>query len=290
MLRLPAGWRVGYGANVVEATSSELGARLRYHERLRPQPAFATIVDQMLAADREMRVHEVGELVRVVTEEGEYGAAVALHGLRGHARALRWVGAVFLGEFATALDVLALAPAHFGEIEMLALGLLRGQRFELGGRPRPFFYEPPRGWQGLPAGDIANWYPPDFPANRSIIVVPPARVGDDLEQAIGDLSAGLVTDEQEREALSSAAGLAGVHVRVRGRRDGREIHRELAGFVAADRTYQLRLETLATDRLVEIRAVFRAVAVSVQPLPERDEARTGRAFAAHVDLFDHWAG
>ena len=60
----------------------ELGARFRYFERVRPQPSFAAIANQVLTGDPEFTVHHIGEMVRVVTREGEYGAWVRIDGPR----------------------------------------------------------------------------------------------------------------------------------------------------------------------------------------------------------------
>ncbi len=274
-----------------------LGARVQYRERLWPQPRFSAIVDQVLAVDPEFRVRELGEMSRVVTVEGEYGAWIHVHGERLGARAMRCIGAVFMGDFATALDVLATVPEHFAAVEGLAYELMRNQHFDLARRPRQFLYEPPPGWHGLPAGMIANWYPGDFPANRSMIVVPPARFVDidppaALETAIAELTAGLSIEDQVRDTVASSCGATGTCVRVRGHveRSDAPIHRELAGFVVGTRVYQLRLETAALDRLDEARALFHAVASSFHPLPSHDEVQSGHAFSPRLELFDHWAG
>ena len=283
MLRLPAEWQRRYGDNVLTATLPRLDARLRYHERLRPQPAFSAIVERALANDRELRPHDIGKMQRLVTTEGEYGASITIRGRRGNAQALRWIGAVFLGEFATMLDVLS--TAHFAEVEALALELWRTQRFELAARPRPFYYVPPRDWQGLPSGLVANWYPPDFPANRSMIVVPPSQIVDDPASAIEahatELAAGLVVEQLDRD---------GGYIELRGRRDDTIVVRAMTTLAVEPRLYHLRLETMRVDRLDEVRDTFRAVASSIRPLPSRDEIQIGRAFADRIELFDHWAG
>ena len=77
-MQFPAGWSLRYGANLVTAELPDLTARVRYRERLQPQPAFSAVVAQTLAEDPEFRVHELGDMTRVVTAEGEYGAAIAI--------------------------------------------------------------------------------------------------------------------------------------------------------------------------------------------------------------------
>ena len=210
---------------------------------------------------------------------------------------MRWVGAVLMGEFATALDARALAPEHFAAVEAVARELLHTQTFDMARRPRQFFYEPPAGWRGLPSGMTANWYPLDCPRNRSLIVVPPARYLDgdaaaELERTVTNLGVGLVIDELVRDPLHSRGGVAGTHVQLRGHAESRTgaIHRELVGFVVGPRVYCIRLETTMTAQLEPLRTLLRDVAMSFQPLPSHDETRSGTAFAKPFDLFDHWVG
>ncbi|MGE5181972.1 MAG: hypothetical protein ACM31C_07910 [Acidobacteriota bacterium] len=282
--------------NLATAYPPELGARFRYFERLRPQPSFSQIVDKMVQSDPDFHVHQVGEMTRVVTLEGEYGAWVAVEGQREGGRAMRYIGAVFMDDFATALDAIAIISPHFQTIERLSIELTRSQRFEMYRRPRPFFYVPPTGWQGMASGLTANWYPLDFPKNLSTIVVPPASFFDgDAESAIeatfADVGAGLSIETTVRDELTSAAGVKGAFLRISGRREGRAepIYREMAMYVIAPYAYRMRLETTNATALLALRETFRGVAGSFRPLPSADESRTGRAFSAPLDLFDHWA-
>jgi hypothetical protein len=296
VLSFPSDWNQQFGANLTTVFPPDLGARFRYHERLRPQPSFAQIVERVLARDPDFRVHEVGEMLRVVTHEGEYGAWVRVDGQRDGAQVARFIGAAFLDDFATVLDCIALRPAHFARLEQLSLELVRSQTFEMTRRPRRFFYTPPTGWQAIPSGVTANWYPPDFPNNLSNLVVPPARaIIDDVvrERVIEDvfdrLEAGLVVDGTARDELVSATGVKGAYKRLEGRRGERQLFREAAVFVVRDHAYQFRFETAVAERLLELREIFRGVAGSFRPLPSSDEARLGCAFAAPSNLFDHWA-
>lgn len=279
--------------NLVTAYPLAGGGRFRYHERLRPQPSFATIVKKLLAADADFRVQHISETLRIITREGEYGAWVRIAGRRASASAMRYIGAVFVDEFATALDVIALVPGQFAELERLSLDLLKGQSFGMTQRPRPFFYVPPLGWQGIPAGVVTNWYPPDFPMNLTNIVVPPASLSSAAEAelidaALAQLGAGLQVDSTEREHLVAAAGHRGTFLRLTGQRAGLPLHRDLAFFVVPPYTYQMRLETAMAPRLLELREVFRTVASSFHPLPSGDEKKLGSAFARVETMFDHW--
>lgn len=296
MLQFPSEWVQQFGVNLVTAFPPDLGARFRYHERLRPQPSFSAIVQRFLASDPEFRPHAVGEMIRIVTGESEYGAWVAIDGRREGSRAMRYIGAVFMDEFATALDVIAIIPKHFAQVEQLSLQMLRSETLQMTRRPRPFFYVPPVGWQAIPSGTTANWYPPDFPNNLSNIVVPPASLVDGeteraIESAFAQLGAGLTVESEHRDEFRSSTDVAGKYLRLHGGRAGRAepIYRELVMYVVAPYAYRIRLETTNAAQLLELREVFRGVAGSFRPLPAPEESRIGRAFAAPSNLFDHWA-
>lgn len=294
MLLLPADWVTHFGANLVTTYPPGLGARFRYFERLAPQPGMASIVQRALHNDPAFRAHGVGEMTRLVTREGEYGAYVEIDGEREGSRATKLVGAVFVDEFATALDAIALVPTELPAVRDAFVELLRSDAHGLTGRPRRFFYAPPAGWHGLPSGATANWYPLDFPRNRTNLVVPPAEVvaggGEQArEAAVAQLALGLELEASTRGELT-AHGVRGSVVQLHGRRAGNPapIYRELALFVVGDRLYRMRLETTNAAQILELRAVFRAVASSFRPLPSGDECRLGEPFASASTLFDHW--
>lgn len=295
MIQFPSEWVQHFGVNLVTAYPPQLGARFRYFERVRPQPSFSTIVDRAIARDPEFRPHQLGEMTRLVTVEGEYGAWVAIEGWR-EGRAVKHIGAVFMDEFATVLDSIAIIPEHFYAVERRSFELTRSQRFEITNRPRPFFYVPPASWQAVASGATASWYPLDFPKNLSVITVPPASVVEGSAEAAVDATfaeagAGLSVDHSAREELTSANGNKGSFLRLSGRREGRvePIYREVAMYVVGRYAYRMRLETTNTSKLLELREVFRGVSESFRPVPGADESRTGHAFSAHSDLFDHWA-
>lgn len=296
MLKFPAEWRQQFGVQLVTAYPPGGGGRFRYFDRLRPQPSFSSVLDMILATDGAFVVHEVGEPQRIVTDEGEYGAWVQVTGRREGSRAVRYIGAVFLGEFAAALDCIVLVPSRFAEFERLSRALLHGASFGMQRRPRLFYYQPPPGWQGIPSGLVANYYPSDFPRNLSSIVVPPATEVEPASEAIvaaarAELCAGLSVESERQEALSCDAGPSGLYLSVVGRRTGRpeRIYRELGLFIVEPYAYRLRLETSVENRLSELRADFRAVLASFRPLPSPVERRMGVAFAEPSPFFEQWA-
>lgn len=296
MVAFPSEWIQHFGVHLATAYPPDLGARFRYYERLRPQLGFTAIVHQILTGDPDFKVHHIGEMTRIVTGEGEYGAWVRIDGQREGTHAVHFVGAVFMDDFATVLDCIAILPRSFAAVELLSMELLRSEALHMPRRPRRFFYVPPVGWQAISSGLTANWYPLDFPANLSTIVVPPASFLDGepqraIESALAQADAGLTVESVARDEITTASGVKGACVRVQGHRAGNPepIYRELAMFVVAPYTYRMRLETSNAGRLLELREVFRGVAGSLRPLPTAEEARLGRAFAARSDLFEHWA-
>jgi len=236
------------------------------------------------------------DLIGMRAGKGEYGAWVRLDGRRDGALAARFVGAVFMEDFASVLDCVALRPAHFAQVESLSLAVLRSEAFQMTRRPRLFFYVPPVGWRGVPSGPTANWYPTDFPRNLSNIVVPPAvsieiEPARAIEDGLSQLGAGLTVESSARDDITSTGGVKGACLRLHGLRAGRSepIYREMAMFVIGTRAYRMRLETTNAPKLLELREVFRGVVASFRPLPSEEETRSGEAFKAPSNFFDHWA-
>ncbi len=295
MVRFPAEWRTAFGVGLVTAFPPDLGARFRWYERLVPQPTFSAIVERVLATDPDFRVHQIGDTVRAVTHEGEYAAWVPVGGRRQGADAVRYIGAVFVDHFASALDCVAIVPTHFERLRQMSFDLLRTARSGLTARPRRFYYVAPAGWQALPGGDADTWYPPDFPDNLSNLAVPHAVTLTSppdaaVETAGLELGSGLTIEHQERGEITTPTGVRGTLFQVVGTRAGRDesILRELAIFVVGERLYQVRLETVRADLIDGLREQFRQVVASIRMLPGADEMRLGYAFTSRSTDFDHW--
>ena len=295
MIRFPGDWVQHFGVNIATALPPQLGARFRFYERIRPQPSFSAIVQQLVTSDPYFVIHELRDVERIVTTEGEYGASVVIEGLREGRPARRFISAVFMHEFASALDCVAVLPQHFSRVKQFASELARSVSFQMTARPRVYLYQPPVGWQAIASGTTASWYPPDFPNNLTNLVVLPAvehatGLEHAAEMALVELRGGLDVGADARYEIASLAGHKGIGLHVHGHRAGRQetLHRELAVFVVGTRVYRFRLESANTDKLEELRAVFRATAASFQPLPDADEQRRGTAFERSSAAFDHW--
>ncbi len=294
MVRFPSEWRHAHGVDLVTTFPPDLGARFRWFERVSPQPTFAGVIARTLASDPDFRAHSVDQMVRVVTLEGEYAAWAVLQGRRQGREAERSIGAVFLDHFAGVLDCIAVMPHHFAKLRWYSFELLRGATFGLSARPRPFYYEPPSGWQAVPSGATATWYPPDFPNNRTNLAIPHASPFEGSaekarQDAVAALAVGIEVGGADEAAITTPNGVTGTHHSLFGTRGGEPIARQLVVFTVADRAYAFRLETATPDALPAARDALLQAARSFRPLPGEEERRLGKAFPSRSADFDHWA-
>ncbi|MBL9008299.1 MAG: hypothetical protein JNJ46_28825 [Myxococcales bacterium] len=296
MIQFPAEYTQHVGEHLVTAYPPKGGGRFRYWERMRPALSFSAVVERVLSTDPAFSVRSLGKPLRIVTKEGEYAAWVPVEGVREGGRARHYIGAVLLDEFVAVLDTVVLIPQQFDEFARLSEEYLRSIVLEQGARPRLFSYEPPPGWQGLPSGHTANWYPLDFPKNRSNIAVLPARVTKgDLEETKNALvtasSVDMQIDTSVEEAAQLGSGVTGCFVLLRGRgvKKPEPMLREFAVFVSEQRSYVLRLENMSADTADEARRIFRAVVASVRLLPQANERNVGRAFSDVPSSAGMWA-
>lgn len=259
-------------------------------ERVRPLTRLSGIVTFVLERDPAFRMRGVRDASAMITTEGEHGAWVAITGTRDDSASARFIGAVFGDDFAVVIDALVIAPARAALIEATARELTRGVSLGLGTRRRRYRYRPPTGWRGLPSGLVAHWYPPGFPGDAASIAVAPAEVSSEDLTAVFD---GMIASERARgheldgkireSGLVTDGGLRGQHwsFAVRGREG--VSHRELAAFSAAPYLYSLRMESAGAQHDAH-RAIFAAVARSVEPVPTPGEGHAGHATPAN-DLF-----
>lgn len=297
MIVFPANWTQHFGEHLVTAYPPKGGGRFRYFERLRPAFDFASIVEKLISEDAAFRVTTIGETSKIVTEEGEYGAWVKIEGLRDHAPAQRFIGVVFTEDFAAVLDTLVIIPALFDEFARRSFEFLRSASFGLGKRRRLFLYSPPPDWQALPSGLTANFYPPDYPANRTNLVVLPATpttqpLEEVIETRLAALSAGLSVEDSSSETFHSATRHSGVYLRLSGRPEGKNelVYRDATLFVIDGYVYMMRLESMSLEGLMNMRELFRAVSASFRPLPQPHERSFGLAFThAPTTAVDAWA-
>lgn len=274
MIDAPPGWSQYFGANLVTLLPPTGGGRVRYYERL-PVRGLSDTVDDILARDPAYRVEAVLKSLRVVTEEGEHGVLVPVRGTRGGGPALRFLGIVITDEFMAALDTLVLLRTQLAYLERTSRELLLSIALGLGVRRRRFFYTPPPGWHALPGGLAATFYPADFPGNMTNLAVLPATPGKEPPHAVlrsylarESLHGFTIEGGVEEEGVVSAAGLEGVRFRFAGKSPRHAwLARDVVIFAGGGYSYFLRLETTATDRLDEHRAVLEEVARTAEPVP-----------------------
>lgn len=296
MIQFPAEYTQHVGEHLVTAYPPKGGGRFRYWERMRPALSFSAVVERVLSLDPAFSLRSLGTPLRLVTQEGEYAGWVSVEGVREGGRARHYIGAVLCDEFVAVLDTVVVNPQQFEEFARRSEESLRSIVLEQGARPRLFFYEPPPSWQGLPSGLTANWYPLDFPKNRSNIAVPPARgTQADLHETKSALVATAATDMQidtcVTEAVQLASGASGCSVLLRGRglKHSDPVLRELAVFVSEQRSYVLRLENRSPGTAEEARRIFAAVVRSVRLLPQGNERNMGHAFRDPSTFGGMWA-
>lgn len=296
MIQFPAEYTQHVGEHLVTAYPPKGGGRFRYWERMRPALSLSAVVERVLSMDPAFSVRSLGKPLRLVTREGEYAGWVPVEGVREGGRARHYIGAVFGDDFVAVLDTVVLIPQQFDEFARLSEECLRSIVLEQGERPRLFSYEPPLGWQGLPSGLTTNWYPLDFPNNRSNISVLPARVTTaNLEQTKNALIAAASGDMQIETSVEEVAhlssGATGRFLLFHGRSVNKSepMLREIAVFVSEQRNYILRLENLSADTAGEARRIFRAVVSSVRLLPQANERSVGRAFSDVPLSIGMWA-
>jgi hypothetical protein len=267
---------------------------IRVQDRLRPLRAVRTIVDQaLLEMQRVLGDLEVGPMTRLVTVEGEYGAALTITGKRraDGQRVERTLGLVFSEDSYSRIDGIMQVDAELEGFRARVRAMARNLSLGLGAaRRRRFLYRPPLAWQGMARTFRSDWIPPEYPRDHAMIQVfhaKPFAAGPQVafERMLReDLAYGLrIEDQVPPTAISNPYDLPGEVSTVVGRYpDGPRLHFDLAVLIDARFLYILRLMS-GDEGLDSHRAAFRSVVESVQPLPAPREARD----AAPVDL--HWA-
>jgi hypothetical protein len=176
MIGQPPGWtRQVSGSRVVllPPGGTNHGA-IRYDERKTPQKVLSAILAEQLSSEREFRVEATGSWERLVTIEGELGAAITVNGSIGADAAQRDLGVVYLDDAYALIDGYCVHPDEFAMFSATVRELTRGDSHFLGVRRRRFEYTPPRNWHARARGFVAEWFPRTFPSERVTIMVWPA--------------------------------------------------------------------------------------------------------------------
>lgn len=298
MITPPPGWTQHFGAHLFSLYPPDGGGRIRYYERITPLGRLSAVVRYILDQDPAYKLEDIGVPQRLTTDEGEYAAWVPTRGSRNGGPARHFIGVVFTDEFAAAIDALAVVRSQFAELERTCLMLLQSVSLGLKLRRRRFFYTPPSDWQSLPSGLVANWYPPDFPANMATISVFPANPVEGPPPTLfkelldSEQRAGLLVEETSDAApFSSTFGLSGSYWKVRGqRRQQKVVFCDVVILSEGTFRYILRLDSLLPERLQEHRIIFQELASSAQPVPrairQQPSVATPESF---LTLMQNWS-
>ena len=241
------------GARLVHPDGAEAG-ELRYVERVRPLAGFPEIVRRVVADEGD--VVPCGPSFELVTDEGEYGATVAVRSPRVHGA----IGCVFLDDF----YALAVATSALGPIADTLRQVLVTDEHMLGVRRRWFRYEVPAGWLCTRAGVYHRVFTQDgrtivgFPA----LPRPPGR---------RDFAAWLAREQLARwnaTAISEPCTVVARHGLGGQRWDADLGDQRCAMIVLEDARYAYALGFRAVDE-----AVIRETLATVEPLPLPRSAR-----------------
>ena len=261
MIGQPTGWTRHSSNNqiVLVPPSGIATGAIRYDERKTPLASAGAILEAEFARERSFRIERAGEWERLVTIEGEYAAAITIHGTVDDKPVQRDIGIVFLDDAYALTAGYCLDPDQFAVFAAWVRELTRGDSHFLGIRRRRFEYVAPADWTVQARGFATEWLAPDHRRDRTMITVFPAMPNRIVSaEAWVDQVAVAIGSQATRETVG-LHGLAG-HL-LAYQHDGLT-HRLIA--VEDDRyTYAMRLdaEGSAHDE------TFKAVVRSLQPIP-----------------------
>jgi hypothetical protein len=304
MLPSLPGWRrrPAIAAVLFEPPDGPSAGWLRYREHIAPLRRFADLRQEVLSTDPEWQPGSAAEREWLLTTEGEHASFQILDGTLNGTPARRFVAAVFGDDFANVVDCVAGEARHFALFERICRALVPEIVLRLGIRRRRFRFTPPPGWQGVPSGLVATFYPPGFPSDLSNLTVYPANpVGENPD---GVLAALLSEEEQAgtvvllRHAptpVQSAFGLTGQHFQLVSKRPGdeRPLHRDLIVLQRHPYLYSLVLDSFSAERMAAHRQTLLDLARSAEPVPLPGERRHPSPALSLIDggntgLFTHW--
>ena len=271
----------------------ESAGTISYTERLRPVLPVRQLVAAFLAQHPQLRDPKPGQVVPLITAEGEYGALTSVATQLDDRPAQLDFGFVFGDDFYSQVCGLSTKPDQFARFRETVDTLTFRDAHMLGIRRRRFLYDPPRDWQGHQVGFLSNFFPTDYPDNAGSITVWPASPvnGESPRSLFAAMLAEDVANGFEQKELAgpdnitNPAGLSGCAWGITGRFNGGPlVFRDIAIFADDRFIYPLRLETLKAEQWPAHRRIFAEVVHSVQPIPRPNEA-----MKAGSGLLDLWS-
>lgn len=274
MIRIPDGWTRLAGVGSDTFINPDSSVWVRHQLRQAPLRRFVEVAEAALAALPEWSTREVSIRFRTETFEGEHAHVVHAQGTWLSAPAERVIGMVLGDDMYETVDAMGIGVPAFAD---LALGFVRGVALNLGIRPRRYYYARIPGWMGHPTGLITHFFPPEFPARPTTLVVYPATPTREephgIYEALVRTQTGggmqLVAAPPPRE-IETEAGLTGWHwsftCTANAERDAPLVHRELVVLANPPFTYTLQLDQFR-DPDEDARRQFLALVNTVEPVP-----------------------
>ena len=263
----PPGWtarREENGLVFAPPRGSPPGA-VHYAERLRPLRRVRELVDLAGFPAGYVPV-EITKPMRLTTDEGEHAAVVLTRGALDGSSAEVNFAFVFLDDFYSRFMTVALGGTLMPLLEQLVLhdSHLLGHA-----RRRRFVYTPPRGWQGV--GDLfdTRFYPLDYPANPSRILVGAAvPAAPDLKGRLLAAMVGGIAKLADAElgpvtAVTTACGLEGQHYQLCARD---HLHMHVVCLEDQTHLYLVRLDTREHDADANL-DILRRLLATIEPIP-----------------------
>lgn len=274
MISVPDGWKRLAGVGSDTFISPDRSLWVRHQLRQAPLRRFAEVAESALAALPEWTTHALSVRVRSVTFEGEHAHAIHAQGTWLGAPAERVIGMVVGDDVYETVDAIGVGAPAFAD---LALGFVRSVVLNLGVRPRLYYYARVPGWPGHATGLVTHYFPPEFPARPTTVVVYPATPTREEPQGIYDAfvrtqtAGGMQLVSSALPApIATESGLSGWRwsfaCTASAALDAPLVHRELVVLASPPFTYALQLDQFrAPDE--DARKQFLMLVSTVEPVP-----------------------
>lgn len=278
MIERVAGWSWQLSREGIFLAPPDRRGVMFYAERVRPLRRIEGVLAHVAELFPTREPLRATRLERTITDEGEYALIATLASDAGPART---VGVVWCDDFYAVCVGMPSAAEHAALFEQQVRASIASDAHVLGVRRRRYLYAKPRGWHGLLEGPFhAAWYPLDFPANRSCLMMLPAiPTTDDIEletwllDTMMTSSGGHVLARGSADAITTPSGLSGSWVGMSVKHsDGAELQHDLVA-LQDDRYLYAALLQSPPSAHGENLAIMRDVVRSIIPIPRTQSQR-----------------
>ena len=296
MIPVPPGWSERRSGNATLLVPLEPSVQsIRIDERVTPLRAFPAIVAEVLQRSPAFVQTSKRAINRLMTDEGEFAAAVTIGGVERTRSVWHAIAVVFGDDVFTVYDGRTTEPS-FDELERVVRDLAKRHRQYFGVRRRRFYFRPPPGWHVVGGLHLdAAMFPGDYPVHTSVMQVWPAMplvaIGsttpiDDLDRQ--DDAAGLALDPTVSlggTPLQTRGGLAGHEWRrVRYGFSGFKVVRHIVELRDQVYAYRFRLDCGDHDQVDRHRELFFQMIATAAPLPAPVVEVAARSPASDLSL------